>query len=59
MFFSNDGECFAGKVRVETPEEFATYDPGLNELIGRVFTSHRIPMDVFHGRRTRPVSCGS
>ena len=58
-FFSNYGECFAGNVKVETPEEFAAYDPTLNELIGRVFTTHRIPMDVFHAKRIRPVqSCG-
>jgi hypothetical protein len=56
-FFSNYGECFAGKVKVETPEEFAAYDPALHELIGRVFATHRIPMDVFHGRRIRPVTC--
>jgi len=56
-FFSNYGECFAGKVKVETPEEFAAYDPKLNELISRVYTAHHIPMDVFHGRRIRPVSC--
>ena len=56
-FFSNYGECFAGKAKVETPEEFAAYDPKLNELIGRVYTTHHIPMDVFHGRRIRPVTC--
>ena len=53
-FFSNYGECFAGNVKVETPEEFAAYDPKLNELIGRVFTTHRIPMDVFHASGSRP-----
>jgi hypothetical protein len=58
-FFSNFGECFAGDVRVDTPEEFAAYDPALNELISRVFDSHRIPMDVFHGRQARKVNCGS
>ncbi len=58
-FFSNYGECFAGNVKVETPEEFAAYDPALNELIGRVFNTHRIPMDVFHGKSIRPVKCGS
>src|SRR5688572_18830623 len=58
-FFSNYGECFAGDVKVETPEEFAAYDPALNELIGRVFTSHHIAMDVFHGKRIRPVTCGA
>jgi hypothetical protein len=57
-FFSNYGECFTGGVKVETPEEFAAYDPALNELIGRVFDTHRIPMDVFHGKRIRPVTCG-
>src|SRR5687768_10837841 len=56
-FFSNYGECFAGSVKVETPEEFAAYDPKLNELIGRIFMTHRIPMDVFHGKRIRPVKC--
>ena len=29
-FFSNYGECFAGNVKVETPEEFAAYDPKLH-----------------------------
>lgn len=57
-FFSNYGECFNGNVTVETPEEFAAYDPALNELISRVFTTHRIAMDVFHGKRIRPVKCG-
>jgi len=57
-FFSNYGECFTGNVTVETPEEFAAYDPALNALIGRVFTSHHIAMDVFHGKRIRPVTCG-
>ncbi len=56
-FFSNYGECFAGDVRVETPEEFQAYDSKLFELIGRVFTTHRIPMDVFHGKRIRKVTC--
>jgi hypothetical protein len=56
-FFSNYGECFAGNVKVETPEEFAAYDPKLNELISRVFNTHRIPMDVFHGKRIRRVQC--
>jgi hypothetical protein len=56
-FFSNFGECFAGNVRVDTPEEFAAYDPTLNGLISRVFDSHRIPMDVFHGMQLRKVDC--
>ena len=56
-FFSNYGECFAGNVKVDSPEEFRAYDPKLFELLGRVFKTHRIPMDVFHGRRVRTVNC--
>jgi hypothetical protein len=56
-FFSNYGECFAGNVKVETPEEFEAYDPKLHELLSRVFKTHHIPMDVFHGKRIRPVKC--
>ena len=52
-FFSNYGECFAGDVTVESPDEFGAYDPVLSELIGRVFDTHRIPMDVFHAKRIR------
>ena len=56
-FFSNYGECFNGNIKVETPDEFKDYDPKLYELIGRVFETHRIPMDVFHGRQVRNVTC--
>lgn len=56
-FFSNYGECFAGNAVVETPDDLKRYDPRLYELIGRVFTTQRIPMDVFHARRVRPVTC--
>jgi hypothetical protein len=56
-FFSNYGECFAGNVIVESPEDFAAYDPTLDELLSRVFYTHHIPMDIFHGRKIRPVTC--
>jgi hypothetical protein len=58
-FFSNHGECFVGDIQVESPEEFAEYDPTLNELIGRVFYTHHIAMDVFYGKRIRPVTCSA
>ena len=48
---------FAGDVTVESPDEFGAYDPVLSELIGRVFDTHRIPMDVFHAKRIRQVTC--
>jgi len=56
-FFSNYGECFTGNVIVDTPDQFRAYDPALYELIGGVFDTHRIPMDVFHARQVRPVAC--
>lgn len=52
-FWSNYGECFAGGVRLQTPDDLAAYDPILFYLIGQVFDTHRIPMDVFHGRNLR------
>ena len=56
-FYSNYGECFKGNVKVESPDDLKAYDPKLYELLGRVFNTHRIPMDVFHARRIRPVNC--
>lgn len=56
-FFSNYGECFADDITVETPEELRAYDPRLFELLDRVFDAHHIPMDVYHGKRVRPVVC--
>ena len=56
-FFSNYGECFKGNVKVETPDEFKAYDPKLYELISRVFETHHIPMDVYHGKQVRKVTC--
>ena len=56
-FYSNYGECFKGNIKVESPDDLKAYDPKLYELLGRVFDTHRIPMDVFHARRIRPVNC--
>ena len=56
-FFSNYGECFAGNVIVDSPEDLKAYDPTLFELLGRVYSNHHILADVFHGRQVRPVSC--
>jgi hypothetical protein len=60
-FYSNYGECFAGDVVVELPEQLEAYDPALFELIGRVFCSHGSPWTCStlagSGRcRARPVT---
>jgi hypothetical protein len=58
-FFSNYGECMSngagGFVTVDSPEQFAEYDPTLFELLGRVFRTHHIPADIFHAKQIRPV----
>jgi hypothetical protein len=41
---------------VESPEDLKA-DPAIFQLLGRVFDTHRIPMDVFHGRKVRAVNC--
>ena len=38
-------------------QNLEAYDPVLSELIGRVFDTHHIPMDIYHGKRIRPVTC--
>jgi hypothetical protein len=58
-FYSNYGECFAGDFKVESPDDLKGYDVRLYELLSRVFDTHRIPMDVFHAKRIRPVNCPS
>jgi hypothetical protein len=56
-FYSNYGECFTGNIIVESPKDLEAYDPTLFELLGRVFNTHHIPMDIYHGKRIRPVAC--
>lgn len=53
-FHSNYGECFANGQRVESPDDLKRYDPTLYELLSRVFSTHHIPMDIYHGRNIPP-----
>jgi hypothetical protein len=57
-FWSNYGECFAGNIRVDSPDDLKAYDPTLYELLGRVFDTHHVPMDVYHGKQIRPRNRG-
>ncbi|MCI0437379.1 MAG: glycoside hydrolase [Gemmatimonadetes bacterium] len=57
-FHSNYGECFRGGERVESPDDLKRYDPRLYTLLGQVFNTHRISMDVFHARNIRPGNRG-
>lgn len=55
-FWSNYPECFAGGVRVQTPDDLRAYDPMLFYLLSQVFDTHRIVADVFHAKNIRPRS---
>lgn len=36
-----------------SPDDLEAYDPALFDLLGRVYLDHRIPADVYHGRKLR------
>ena len=39
---------------VWSPEELERYDPKLFAILAKVYQDHRIPMDVYHGKKLRP-----
>lgn len=43
----------AGEMEIWSPESLKAYDPALFELLSRVYPDHRIPADVYHGRKLR------
>ena len=53
-FFSNI-EFAVGERCIRTPEDLRAYDPRVFDIIGRVFRTPRIRMDVYHGKNLRQV----
>ena len=53
-WFWSNYEYADGTTRVQTPEDLRRYDPGLFELLSRVYEDHHIPADVYHGKNIRP-----
>ena len=45
------------EARIHFEEVIEYGQPNDLKLISRVFNTHHIPMDVFHGKRIRPVTC--
>lgn len=43
------------KARVQTPDEFKTYDPALYAIFERVYSGHHIPGDIYYGRNLKPA----
>lgn len=54
-WFWSNYEWSDGETRLETPDHLKAYDPALYELLGRIYSSHRIPMDVYHGKNIKPA----
>lgn len=40
--------------RLQTPEDLRAYDPALFEVLGRVYSGHHIPADVYYSRNIPP-----
>ena len=57
-FWSNYPEVFVTdgvEHAVWSPEDLKRYDPKLFAILARVYPDHRIPADVYHGRKLRPA----
>ncbi|MGH7448304.1 MAG: peptidylprolyl isomerase [Longimicrobiales bacterium] len=61
-FWSNYPATFA-KLGVEqevwSPRDLERYDPELYDILSQVYPDHRIPLDVYHGKRLRPRGEGA
>jgi hypothetical protein len=55
-WFWSNYEWSDGATKLETPDDLKAYDPALYGLLGRVYASHRIPMDVYHGKNIKPAA---
>jgi hypothetical protein len=50
FWFHSNFEYRDGERRIVSPEDLRRYDPRLSELLGRVYSDHRIPVDAYCGR---------
>ena len=50
FWFHSNFEYRDGDRRIASPEDLLRYDPRLYELLGRVYSDHRIPVDPYCGR---------
>jgi hypothetical protein len=56
-FWNNYPEVFVTEGvehTVWSPDDLKRYDPKLFAILARVYPDHRIPMDVYHGKKLRP-----
>lgn len=53
-WFWSNYEFTNGGRKIETPDDLKEYDPRIYELLGRVYSDHHIPMDVYYGKNIKP-----
>ena len=53
-WFWSNYEFKDGDRTIQTPGDLQAYDPKLYELLSRVYMSHHIPMDIYHGKNIKP-----
>ena len=56
FWFHSNFEYRDGARRIVSPEDLLRYDPRLFELLGRVYSDHRIPVDAYCGREISNTS---
>ncbi|WP_208420156.1 hypothetical protein [Paraflavitalea devenefica] len=54
-WFWSNYEFYDGNIRVQSPEDLKSYDPTLYSILERVYATHHIPADVYHGRNIKPA----
>jgi hypothetical protein len=54
-FWSNI-EYFDGNLRIQTPDEFKSYDPVLYNILEKVYPGHHVPADVYYSLNLHPMS---
>ena len=54
FWFYSNYEYVDGDHRINSPVDLLRYDPKLYELLSRVYPDHKIPVDVYHGKRIPP-----
>jgi hypothetical protein len=52
-FWSNYSWRTADGREIWSPDDLQAYDPALFEILSRVYPGHRIPADIYHGRKVQ------
>jgi hypothetical protein len=54
-WFWSNFEFYDGPIRIQSPQDLKSYDPGLFSILNKVYFGHQIPTDVYYSRNLRPA----